>query len=334
MLAARLGRFVSVTSSHRLRSALHRVVAAIEGRRGLDRPSYRAEHVAAFGLNMFGGATGKVRNALHGTWLGHPLHPLLTDLPVGAWTAALVLDGVDAVSPQPEGFRSAARLTVGVGLAGGIAAAGTGLADWQHTHDNARRVGVVHGLLNTAALGLYGWSWYARRRSNSQGPARAAGAAGYCAVLASGYLGATLVFRHRIGVDHADEGLEPRDYAPALPVAELPEGCPTPVDVEGVGIVLVRLDGRIHAVGRACPHLGGPIAEGWLLEGALVCPWHGSRFDLRTGAPRRGPATTPLPCFETRIREGLVEVRRRVQVPGSPPGSVVAQQQVMADAGG
>lgn len=243
-----------------------------------------------------------------------------------------MLDGVDAVAPRPEGFRSAARLTVGVGLAGGVAAAGTGLADWQHTHDNARRVGAVHGLLNAAALALYGWSWRARR-AGDQGPARAAGAAGYCALLASGYLGSTLVYRHRVGVDHADNRLEPRDYARVLPAAELAEASPRLVEVDDVGIVLVRFDGRIHAVGRDCPHLGGPMSEGWVQGDGLVCPWHGSRFDLATGEAERGPATASLPCFQTRVRDGQVEVRRRVRVTASTPGSVLAHEQAAGDAG-
>jgi hypothetical protein len=101
----------------------------------LDRPSYRLEHGIALGFTLFGGASDRVRNLLNGTNVGHPVHPAVATVPVGAWTAALVLDVVDTLTPRTAGFREAARLTVGVGVAGSAAAALTGLADWQYTHD-------------------------------------------------------------------------------------------------------------------------------------------------------------------------------------------------------
>jgi len=105
----------------------------------LDRPSYRLEHTMALAFTLLGGAGDRVRNVLNGTNIGHPLHPAVATVPVGAWTAAVALDVVDMLSPRPAGFRDATRLTVGVGVAGSAAAALTGLADWQYTHDETRR---------------------------------------------------------------------------------------------------------------------------------------------------------------------------------------------------
>lgn len=116
-------------------------------------------------------------------------------------------------------------------------------------------------------------------------------------------------------------------------MSELETGVPRLVEVDGVDVVLVCQDGRIHAFAARCPHLGGPLAEGWLYDGTLVCPWHGSRFDLTSGQSVRGPATSPVPCLDTRVRHGLVEVRRRPVVPGANPGSVVANEQRVGDAG-
>ncbi len=99
----------------------------------LDRPSYRLEHAMALTFTLFGGASDRARNVLNGTYVGHPVHPVAATVPVGAWTVALLLDAVDALSPRPPGFREATRLTVGVGVAGSAAAAVTGLADWQYT---------------------------------------------------------------------------------------------------------------------------------------------------------------------------------------------------------
>lgn len=316
----------------RFAETAERALTTIEGQEWLDTPSYKLEHGFALVLNMLGDATEPVRNALHGTWLGHPLHPVLTDVPIGAWTTALVLDGIDTLVPRPAGFRAAAQSSVGVGLVGAVGAAVTGLADWQYVHDNGRRTGLVHGLLNTVALGLYGVSWRDRRRGR-QGRARLTGVLGYGAVLVSSYIGGSLVFRHRIGVDHADVRLEPRGFVAVLPDGELVEGQPRAVQADGVAVVLVRSNGVVHALGEQCAHLGAPMAEGWVYRDSLVCPWHGSRYDLATGRPVSGPATAPLPCFQTRLRDGQIEVRRRVVVPTATPGSVVAREQGDADAG-
>lgn len=301
-----------------------RATHAIQSQRWLDRPGYSLEHGVALAFALLGAAARPAQDLLHGTWLGHPLHPTLTDVPIGAWTAALVLDGVDLVRPRSPGAGQAARIAVGVGLVGGVGSALTGLTDWQHTHDNARRLGIAHGALNAAALGLYTRSWLDRRRGRP-GRARLAGAVGYGLVLASGYLGGDLVFRHRVGVDHADpDRLEPRDFVPVLPETELYDGIPRRVQGAGAAMVLIRHNGSIHAVGEHCPHLGAPLSQGWLYRDQLVCPWHGSRFDPSTGEVRSGPATAPLPCFQTRVRAGQVEVRRIPPVPEASPGTTVS----------
>lgn len=316
-------------SGHRARSIGERLVREVEAQEWLDRPSYRFEHVMATSLNLPGDASTPIRNALHGTWLGHPLHPALTDIPVGAWTMAMILDGLDAIRPS-TGRRRAARLAVGVGVLGGMASAVTGMADWQYTHDNARRVGTVHGALNAATLALYAASWRARHKTRPAG--RAISAAGFGLLAVSAYLGGVLVYQHRIGVDHSDDQLEPRRFVAVLPDAEMPEGAVRRCKADGVDVAVARCGSQIAALGGRCPHLGGPTAEGWLYQGSLVCPWHGSRFDLQTGAVVRGPATAPLPCFETRVRDGNIEIRRRSRSPRSSPGSVVAEDQGRADA--
>ena len=143
-----------------------------------------------------GTAGRKVRNFLHGVWLGHPLHPVLTDIPVGAWTAAVMLDAVDE--------RKGADLAVKVGLAGAVGSAVTGLTDWQATDGPARRVGLVHGLLNiTADRVVHGVAGRAESARPERRP-RTLAVVGYAVALASAYLGGHLVYRKQIGVDHAD----------------------------------------------------------------------------------------------------------------------------------
>src|SRR4051812_49618927 len=137
-----------------------------------------------------GPAGARLKNALHGVWLGHPLHPVFTDLPVGAWTTALALDCSGDGDP---GMRRAATFAVGVGLLGALGAAVTGLTDWSETDGQSRRNGLVHGLLNIAATSLFATS-YLQRRSNSNASGRACAWTGYGIAMAAAYLGGDLVY--------------------------------------------------------------------------------------------------------------------------------------------
>lgn len=295
-----------------MRSVLERAVRAVESWQVLDAPGYQVEHGLSLTFLLAGRHARRIQDVLHGVWLGHPLHPALVTVPVGAWSAALVLDGLDATGRGGPGAGAAARTVVGVGVAGAVASAATGLTDWQHAHDEGRRVGLVHGALNSTALALYTWSLADRSRGRAA-RARASAAAGYALTLTSAYLGGVLAYRYRLGTDHTARRNEPRTFTAVLDRTDLVDGQPRAVDADGVPVVLVAADGEVHAVGGICPHQGAPLGEGWLHQGELVCPWHGSRFDLGTGEPAQGPSTAPLPCYDTRTRDGRIEVRRRAR---------------------
>jgi nitrite reductase/ring-hydroxylating ferredoxin subunit/uncharacterized membrane protein len=273
----------------------------------LDRPSYRLEHAMTLIFAAFGRHRERVSNFLHGTWLGHPLHPALTALPTGAMTTALTLDAASALPGRSAACRDASRLALGVAIVGSLGAAATGATDWQHTHGESRRVGIVHGLFNIVATSLYAVSWWDRRRGrNLRGIAGSA--LGYGLTMGSGYLGGALVYGSGVGVDRSGPRLEREDWAPVLPVAAL-NGQPRRVEVDGVALALHRDGDNILAVGEFCPHLGAPMSDGWVDRGRVVCPWHGSRFECQSGAVLKGPATAALPSYPTRIRDGVVEVR-------------------------
>ncbi len=312
---------MAVGRGRRGRDVVESASRASERLTWLDGPSYRLEHGIALVFTAFGGVSDRLRNVLNGTYVGHPVHPILTTVPIGAWTAGLVLDAVDTLAPRPAAFREAAQLTVGVGVVGSVASAVTGLADWQYTHDETRRAGLVHGIVNGAALGLCAASWRDRRRGR-HGRARLCSGLGYGLTVASSFLGGNLVFRHQIGVDHSTDELGPHDFLAVLPVTGLDSGQPRRVIADGVGIVLVRDGTQIHAVGERCSHLGAPMVDGWLYRGGLVCPWHGSCFDLADGTATRGPASAPLPTYQVRQRAGQIEVRRRPGVRSQPPQEV------------
>lgn len=303
------------------RRAMDTLIGRIEAARSLDRPGYAIGHALARPVQIAGRPARHLENALHGTGYGHPVHPMLVTLPIGAWTLALGMDLL-AVLGLARG-REAARVAdtaLRAGALGAVAAAATGIADWQYSDGRDRRLGLVHGLANTAALGLNLLSLALRGRGR-RGEGRAASAAAFGCMALGGYLGGHLVYRRRLGVDQADRSPEPREWQPVLPLAELREDRPRRVEIhdadlrQEIGVALVLHRGRVQAMGARCSHAGGPLDQGWVLEGRLVCPWHGSRYCLETGVPTDGPSTIPQPRYEVRVRDGLVELRRE-QEPG------------------
>ena len=141
----------------------------------------------------------KLRGILHGDWLHEPLHVILVEVPVGSWTATLLFDALAVIVPSKK-LDFAADATLIVGIAGAAGSAVTGMNDWSEIQSRAaRRIGLVHGMLNLTATGLYVASAIARSGS-SRGIGRALGALGYLLVSASAHLGGNLIYEHGIGV--------------------------------------------------------------------------------------------------------------------------------------
>jgi len=254
----------------------------------------------------------EVKNALHGIWLGHPLHPALVDVPLGAWTVALVLDALEGLSGRSE-LREGADAAVAVGLIGAVGSAITGLADWSETDDRAKKVGAVHGLLNVAAAAMYATSYVLRKQKSSRQTAVSLSMLGYAVGMSSAYLGGHLVFGEQVGVDHtatADQK-KPEKYTAVLAVDDLAEEKPTRVEADGVAVVLVKRGRQIYALTATCPHLGGPLDEGKIVGDAIQCPWHNSELALEDGHVVNGPTAFPARCFDVRVRKGQIEVRAR-----------------------
>ena len=287
--------------------ATEALIKAVEQQEALDRISDHLQPLVRDAFKSAGPAGREVKNFLHGTWLGHPLHPALTDVPLGAWTAALALDAMESISGRRE-LGAGADAAIAVGLVGAAGAAVTGLTDWSETNGRARKVGILHGLLNVGATALYTTSLVLRRKKK-RGAGMGFAMLGYAVSSASAYLGGHLVFSEQIGVNHAAAQKMPKEFVPVLPDAELEEGEMKRADAGGVPVLLVRLEGTVCALAHTCSHLGGPLSEGKLEGDVVQCPWHGSRFNVRDGSVVDGPATFPQPCFEARVREGQIEVR-------------------------
>ena len=241
---------------------------------------------------------GRIRDGLHGVWLGHPLHPVLVQAAAGAWLSASVMD--------LAGDEAAARLLTAVGLAAAAPTAAAGAVDWSEQHEQQMRVGVVHAAGNALAVSLYGASLAAR------GPrlGRALRLGGLAAVSASGLLGGHISFRLAGGANHAEE--VPHILAPGwhylMVAADLIEGTPVRQVVGEVPVVAVRSGGSVYVLADRCSHMSGPLSESELSDGCLTCPWHGSVFRITDGSVARGPATAPQPSFETREVGGAIQV--------------------------
>lgn len=302
----------------RLAALADETVARLEAQEWLAPVEERLQRAVIAAFESAGSAGTALKNFLHGVWLGHPLHPVLTDVPLGAWTAAFVLDLMEARAPRARAqqYAAGADTCIAVGIAGAVGSAVTGLTDWSATDGAPRRTGLVHAALNTTALALYAGSLLLRRRGKRP-EARALAFAGAGVVTAAAYLGGTLVYRERVGVDHSESPPAGDGFVPALAESQLEEGRMRRVVVNGMRVLVVRRYGRIYALGDVCSHMGGPLSEG-VCEGSSVrCPWHGSRFALDDGSVLEGPATQAQPCWDARVREGQVEVRPR---PAEPTG--------------
>lgn len=250
----------------------------------------------------------EVRDMLHGVWLGHPLHPVLTDLPIGAWTAAAVMDLMEAAGNAE--VAPGADAAVAIGLVGAVGAAMSGLADWYLLGGKKEKaVGGAHATLNTLAAGLYGTSLIARRKG-ARGFGQFLSWLGLGVVCVSAYLGGSMVSELRLGVDQAvpDEAL-PQKFTPALADSELAEGQMKQADVEGAKILLARVNSRIYAISDVCSHRAGTLSSGKLSGECVTCPLHGSVFQITSGEVVHGPATFPVRPLETRVQNGHIEVR-------------------------
>ena len=283
------------------------ITAWVDGQGWLDPTADALQPAVKKAFDALGPARRDVKNFLHGTWLGHPLHPVMTDIPLGAWTATLLLDALSDRRGR-SGFARAADASLALGLAGALGSAVTGLTDWGETDARPRRLGVAHAALNVGATLLFTASLLSRGRGN-RGAGRGLALTGYLATIAAAYLGGELVYHEQIGVDHSSGRELPEKFTPLLPDEDLPEGKLKRVLYKETPLLLVRRGDRVYALAETCAHLGGPLSEGKLEGGTVVCPWHASRFTLESGEVVDGPSAFPQPCLKTRIRNGQIEVR-------------------------
>lgn len=254
----------------------------------------------------------RAKDFLHGTWLAHPVHAVTTDVAIGAWTTAEVMDVAESV----VGYKhwGAPTMAVGVGLAGAVASAASGLVDWSETYGEQKRVGFVHAMVNVASVLFYAGSLGTRIAGN-----RTAGkllsAAGFSTILVGSYLGGDLAYRLGTQVDRNAWTKALDEFTPTMRESELQMSKPTRAEAKGIKIVLVRTPTAIHALSDTCAHEGCSLSKGHIEGENIVCGCHGSTYRIEDGTVVHGPAVYSQPSFETRVVDGQIEVRSHAEQP-------------------
>ena len=287
----------------------HVVDRFIDRQRWLEPVADFLQKLVAASYKALGNSGRTLKTFVNGTWLGHPLHPVLTDIPIGGWTLAVLFD-IIYLFKGTHGWVSAADLTIFVGLLGALGAAVTGYTDWSATFGRERRVGIAHGLLNTVVIVVYLVSFILRVTGGSRGLAIVLALIGYALVITAAFLGGELAFSFGTGVNHHAWQEVPTKFTKVMLEGQLTDNMLVKAMAGDTPILLYKKGDTVCAISETCSHAGGPLSEGELDGNVVQCPWHGSRFDVCTGQVKGGPATISQVRYETRRQNGQIEVRR------------------------
>ncbi|MGH3899791.1 MAG: Rieske 2Fe-2S domain-containing protein [Pseudonocardiaceae bacterium] len=288
-------------------------IVRLERAEALDRPAAAVRGVVQRLLR-----NRTLKDALHGVWLGHPLHPALAQVALGSFMSASLIDAVGGRRRESSGL-------IAVGLVSTVPTVAAGWADWSDSHEDQQRVGLVHAALNAAAVGCFAAALL--RRRGDRGTGRLLSLVGGTLSVLGAALGGHLGYRQATGANHSEEvpHVGPGDWQPLGPLAEFPLGQPVRRIAGDVPVFVLRSGSDssdvspVTVLSNRCPHLSAPLHEGELSEVdgevCVTCPWHASVFRLRDGGVVHGPATAPVPGFESRVEGGVLQVRVRT-LPG------------------
>lgn len=280
--------------------------ALIKAVPGFGRAAQQAS-VAIHNLVLGGGKlTRGAADLLHGTWLGHPLHALLVEIPIGSWSASALFDLI-ALSTGSRNAAWAADALIALGSAGAVPAAMAGMADYSAIREDVAAEAAVHGILNSAALGLFLLS-LAARRNQRRGLGVGLSFVALATAGSSAWIGGDMVYRRRVGANFNDPPQHGKGWIAVLSENELAEGEARRVVIGDDAVMVYRDADAIYAIAAVCAHAGGPLEDGTIMGHCVECPWHHSVFDLRDGSVVHGPATMPQARYEARLRQGMIEV--------------------------
>ena len=293
--------------TRQIQSDMAEIEQAIKRIPGLEQAGKQLANSIHSAVLQGGSLTRAIADALHGTWFGHPLHPALSDIPIGAWALAAGFDAYAGLGGGLHAERTADSL-IAIGVAAAVPTALAGIADYSAIDQDAVALGTAHALLNSAGLGLYLLSLWARAHDRrGLGVLLSTTALGL--VGASAGLGGDMVYRRSVGVNHAPPAIAPTDWTAVLPLTEIAEYEARRVEIDGTPVLVYRDVEAVYAIGAVCSHAGGPLEQGTIDGTCVECPWHQSVFDMRDGKVVHGPATLSQPSYQARIRDGQIEIR-------------------------
>ena len=277
-----------------------------------------------------------LKRLLQGRPLKHPLHPLLIHFPIGLFLLNMVLDWLTWIGPDSAMLATGAFASIGLGLLTAAIAAVPGFADYSDIRRDhpAKRTATAHMLLNLWAVTLYAVNFAVRWEQGVLSPTPplplALSVMGMAIIGASGWLGGTMVYDDGIAVGrHRRATPLPRDtvrvsgegdaegYLDVVAASEFGEHETLRAEVNGHVMTIARVGGELFAFQEFCTHRFGPLSEGTFHDGQVMCPWHRSCFDVRTGAVTAGPAEVPLKIFDVRVRNGRILARAQAGRPKS-----------------
>jgi len=279
----------------------------------LDAPAQATQNALDFFYYHLLGNSGRtIKDLLHGTkLLRHPLHPALTDLPFGVWFVGAVLDYVSYFNNSVS--TKAGDICLAVGIIVALPAIASGLTDYHETYGHEQRTAAAHGFLMILVTLLMcvslGFRWFGSPILHA--PAVGLTTLGIGLAGLGMYVGGHLTFAMGTMVNHNAFSYPIEEFVVAGRSDDFPEGKMVRITVAGNPVLMVRLNGRIRAIGAVCSHAGGPLDEGTLEGQNIVCPWHGSRFSLIDGTVKAGPANFAQPVYEVIEQDGNVTLRSK-----------------------
>jgi nitrite reductase/ring-hydroxylating ferredoxin subunit/uncharacterized membrane protein len=257
------------------------------------------------------GSPGRLlQDFLNGSWLGHSVHPVLTDVVVGGTTMVIFLD-ILRVFFNVDGLEDATTWTLGLSVLAGVATIVTGLTDFKDTGTgNERNLAGLHGVINIIAVVIFFISLL-QRLGGSHDAAFWVALVAYLVISVGAYIGGHVVFKYGYMVNHNAfaRGRRAKEFTALMPAAELAEATPTKATFGTTALVVVRRGDVVYALKETCSHAGGPLSEGKLNGDYIECPWHFSQFRLSDGAVRHGPATSRQVADRARINAGQGEIQ-------------------------
>jgi uncharacterized membrane protein/nitrite reductase/ring-hydroxylating ferredoxin subunit len=273
----------------------------------------------------------------HAAVSSHPLHAMLIPFPFAFLVGTVFFDAIGFLGSLPT-FWLVGHYLLAAGIVTGLVAAIPGIIDYATTvppRSSAKKRAATHGLTNSFAIALFATAWFSRSLSEPDLMVLVLEAAGAAALSSGAWMGGTLVYRNQIGVDHryaragkwreSTISVPKGDFVTVADVEELKPGQMKLLHLNARRWVVARTAGVEVVEGAAaagemdasafavfddrCPHRGGSLADGCLVDGTVQCPWHGSQFEVKTGRVVAGPAKDNIATCEVRIDAGNVKLR-------------------------